>query len=255
MATKTFYLKNASGSGGATGGSLQDGGTPPTAGITATGWTVAKLAAGNFSLMQFGTKKASTGFSTSDALTTPSLPTGGPASWRSENPLNGSFANTNWTLTFRMRAVSAASAQAGRIKARIWKSNADASGTDTQLTSSILTGTTTPTLSTTASQSSTVTWTPGSVITFTNEYLFVQVEWETTTAGGSNSSDAVFYIESTAAVVTSDFTPAAYTSKTWVKDAGSWKLATTYVRSGGVWKQAGVSMTPYVKKTGVWTQV
>jgi hypothetical protein len=201
MAVKTLYLKNVVVNGAL---SLQDGGTAPTAGITTTGWQVAKSASPNFSLMAVGTEK--TAFVTTDALTTPALTAA--SSWRSEQPFTGVFANTNWSLVFRVRAVSAASAQTGAVKVRIWKStSADGSTGNTQLTSGILTGTTTAALSTTVSQSSTVTWTPGATQTFLNEYLFVQCEWSIVAASGSNTGDVDFYIESTGAITTSDFVP------------------------------------------------
>lgn len=44
----------------------------------------------------------------------------------------------------------------------------------------------------------------------------------------------------------------APTSKTWVKQTGTWKLATTWVKDAGTWKKPTKS---YVKKTGVWTEV
>lgn len=201
MAVKTLYFKNVTVNGAL---SLQDGGTAPTAGITTTGWQVAKSAPPNFSLMAVGTEK--TTFATADALATPALTAA--SSWRSEQPFTGVFANTNWSLVFRVRAVSAASAQTGAVKVRIWKSTSPtgASG-NTQLTSGILTGTTTAALSTTVSQSSTVTWTPGATQTFLNEYLFVQCEWAIIVASGSNTGDVDFYIESTGAITTSDFVP------------------------------------------------
>jgi hypothetical protein len=198
MVAKTLYFKNVTVNGAL---SLQDGGTAPATGITTTGWQVAKTASGNFNLMAVGTEKT-TGFSTTDALLTPTFTAA--SCWRSESPFTGTFANTNWSLAFQVRAVTAASAQTGRVKVRIWKStNADGTGA-TQLTSSILTGTTTAALSTTVSATSTVTWTPGGSIVFNNEYLWVQCEWEIVVASGSNSGDVDFYIESAGAITTPD---------------------------------------------------
>ena len=38
------------------------------------------------------------------------------------------------------------------------------------------------------------------------------------------------------------------TTKTWIKVAGVWKLATVYIKVAGVWKTA----TPNIKVAGVW---
>jgi hypothetical protein len=199
-AVTTYFLKDVAISGF---GSLSE--TDPGATTMNTGWVVAKLAAANFSKLLYGTERASTAFSTTDALTTATAPAGGD-SWRSENPITGTFANANWTLTFRVRAVTAASAQTGRVKVRIWRSTNAAGTGATQITSGMLTGTTTAALSTTVDATSTVTFTPGATVTLTNEYLFVQCEWETVAVSGSNSGDVDFRA-SASTVVTSTFTP------------------------------------------------
>ena len=167
---------------------------------------VAKLAANNMSAMLVGTERASNTFSTSDAIGSFAA----SACWRSENAIAGTFANTNWTLAFRVRAVTTASSQTGAVKVRIWKStNADGSGA-TQLTSAVQTGTTTAALSTSASATSTVTWAPGGTVTLINEYLWVQCEWNIVAASGSNSGDADFYIELAGVITTPDFTSLVY---------------------------------------------
>jgi hypothetical protein len=201
MATKSLYFKNAAPSGAATSLSLQDGGTAPATGITATGWVVARLTATNLSAMLAGTERASNTFSAADAIGSFAA----SACWRSENPFTGTFANANWTLAFRVRAVTAASAQTGRIKLRVWKSSNAAGTGATQLTSAVLTGTTTAALSTTVSQTSTVTWTPGSTVVLANEYLWVQCEWDIVVASGSNTGDVDFFIESAGVITTPNF--------------------------------------------------
>jgi len=126
MAVKSLYLKNAAPSGATASMSLQDGGTAPTAAITTTGWTVARLTSSStHSAMLARTERASGTFAAADAIPTFAA----SASWRSEDTMNGSFANTNWTLAFRVRAVTSATAQTGAIKVRLWRSsNADGSG-------------------------------------------------------------------------------------------------------------------------------
>lgn len=201
MAVKTLYFKNVTTNGAL---SLQDGGTAPTGAITTSGWTVAKLATPNYSILVVGTKGASGTFATTDRLTG-SFTAG--SCFRTENPITGAFANTNWSLAFRIRAVSAASSQTGQVRIRLWRStNADGTGA-TQITSATQSGTTTAALSTTVSQTSTVTYAPGAIITLSNQYLWVQCEWFVSVASGSNSGDAVFYVESAGAITTPDFTP------------------------------------------------
>jgi len=202
MPVKTFYFKNAAPSGAATSLSLQDGGTAPTAAITTTGWIVARLTATNHSAMLAGTERASNTFAAADAIGSFAA----SACWRSESPMNGNFANTNWSLAFRVRAVTSATAQTGAVKVRLWRSaNADGSGA-VQLTSAVLTGTTTAALSTSASGTSTVTWAPGAIVTLSNEYLWVQCEWSIVGTATNNSADALFYVESAGAITTPNFT-------------------------------------------------
>jgi len=201
-----LYFKNVVVNGAL---SIQDAGTAPTAGITTTGWTVAKTAISNFSLMAANTKRAATAFSTTDALATPVF--SAASCWRSENPYTGTFDNANWTFDFQLRAVSAAAAQGGRVKIRLWKS-ANATGVGaTELTSSALVGSTTAALGTGASQASTVTWTTPGTQAFNNEYFWVQCEWEIAAVSSSNSGDVVFFIESLGRIGTPTFTiPPAY---------------------------------------------
>ena len=201
MAVHSLYFKDAAPSGATTSLSLQDGGTAPTGANTTTGWTVASTAINNMSAMVARSK--ATGFSTSDALASFNV----AACWRSENTFTGAFANTNWTFAFRLRAVTRAGSQTGAVKIRVWRStNANGTGA-TQLTSAVLTGTTTAVLSTTVSATSTVTWTPGATQTLNNEYLWVQCEWNIGATGGNPNCDAMFYVESAGVITTSDFVP------------------------------------------------
>ena len=185
MTANLLYLKDVAVNGF---GSLSE--TAPSSTTTGTGWVVAKTSSANFSKLLYGTERSGA-FSTTDALTTAAVPASGD-SWRSENPISGTYANTNWVLTFAVRAVSAASSQAGRVKVRIWRGTNAAGTGATQITSAVLVGTTSAALSTSADVTSVVTFTPGATITLTNEYLFVQCEWEITTASGSNNGDVDF---------------------------------------------------------------
>lgn len=202
MASKTFFLKDVAVSGF---GSLSE--TNPGASTTGTGWTVGKIASGNFSALLYGTERATGTFSTTDYLVTTHPNPGSGDSWRSENTMNGVFANANWVFTFPVRAVTAANAQRGRIKVRVWKSvNADGSS-PTELTAATQTGTTITAISTSADNNSVVTWSPGGTVTLTAEYLFIQCEWEITTAGTTNTADILIRAGTSSTMVTSNFTP------------------------------------------------
>jgi hypothetical protein len=201
MAVKSLYFKNVTANGAL---SLQDGGTAPATGLSTTGWGVGKTAASNYSLMSVGAKSST--WSTTEPLATANFTAA--SCFRTEQPLSGKFANTNWTFAFRVRAATASS-QAGAVRIRVWKSTVAAGTGATQLTSAVLVGTTTAALSTSASATSTVTWATPGAITLNNEYLWVQCEWQITTASGSNNGDSLFYIESAGVITTPDFVAAA----------------------------------------------
>lgn len=182
-----------------------------TAASRADGWTVGKLAAANSSEFDAGLKQATGTFSLQSTTAKPNLFVAGPAATNANAiktavPYSGVFAATAWTLTFAMRAT-VASAQAGRVRLRVFKSvNADGSAA-TELTGATQVGTTSAALSTTADGTSVVTWSPGA-LTLNNEYLFFVVAWEITTASGSNTGDVVFRTGQAAAgsrIVTPNF--------------------------------------------------
>jgi hypothetical protein len=240
VAVKSLYFKDAAPSGATSSLSLQDGGTAPTGALMTTGWTVGKIATANMSPMSARQKQVTGSFTTSDRLT--SIQSQSAACWRTENPFTGTFANTNWTLAFRVRC-SVASSQTGRIKLRLWKTTAVDLLTNppVEITSAVLVGTTTAALSTTVSATSTVTFTPGAAITLNNEYLWVHCEWEIITASGNNSGDVLLYVESAGVITTPDFiatTPdawSAFDKSANVTLSNSDKTATvTTALSGGV---------------------
>lgn len=204
MAIKTLYFKNAPPSGAPSSLSLQIDGVAPTSAVTGTGWVVGNtVGAGNYSLMLVGVEQVGT-FNTTDALGVPSF--SAASCWRTETPFNGTFANTNWFITFRVRAVTAAAGQTGRVICRIWKSVSPNGSGAVQLTTAELIGTNTGVLSTGANNNSAVTWNPGSTLTFTNEYLWIQCEWFTQTLASNVNADVDFAIDSSGAITTSDFT-------------------------------------------------
>lgn len=208
MAAKTFYFKDAVPTGATLHRSLQDGGTAPTAATTGTGWIAGTNAAGQSCLQNGGSKvtrlDAQWG-TTLQPVSNPSLTLGD--CWRTENPIRGVFANTDWTLNFRV--VSGIAAYTGRFKLafRLWKSTDPNGASATEITSARITSAaTTADLSTVTVTAIPITYTPGSTITLVGEYLFISVGIEITSAGGANTQDMQFRVSSGATVVSPEFT-------------------------------------------------
>jgi hypothetical protein len=206
MAVKTFML--AAGNDG-NFAALVDGVDQAAASRT-DGWTVGKIATGNFSDFDVGVKQLTTTFATTPLKPT-ALLTGATANaFKAPAPLTGTFANTNWVLSLALRAT-VASAQTCSSRFRIYKSvNADGSGA-VEITPAATPqgGSTTAVLSTTADGTSTGTWSPGATVTLSNEYLFIALALCTNTAGGGNTADAVLRTGQASAgtrLVTPDFT-------------------------------------------------
>jgi hypothetical protein len=211
MATKTFYIKDAT-AAGSSHGSLQDGGTAPSASDTGTGWIVGKTGANNTSIMVYDTRRAASTFGTTNELS--NLATNNAttnASWRTETPLAGIFDAGTWTFNFVMSPTSFAGTQNGRMNVRVYRSS-NANGSANAVTSAVtgtnvLVGTATGAMgSTSTDYDTTVTWTNPS-FKLTNEYLFVVCQWEIIAAGGANGSDVVFRTGASANIVSSNFTP------------------------------------------------
>jgi len=164
-----------------------------TAASRTDGWTVAKVASGNSAEYIAGTKQASGALTSQTTTPKPAAFNTGAAAAnaiKSAAQYSGSFAATAWTLTFAVRAGTASS-QAGRIRCRVFTSqNANGSGA-TERTGATQVGTTSAALSTTADVTTVVTWTPGTAFTVSNEYIFIVIAWEITTASGSNNGDVV----------------------------------------------------------------
>jgi Concanavalin A-like lectin/glucanases superfamily len=207
VAVKTYYL--GSGQDG-NFGALFDG-VAQTAASRADGWTVAKIATVNASDFDAATKQASGTFAAASGKPAALITSALANALKTPAALNGSFANTSWAFTFAVRAGTL-SAQAGRIRMRVYRSvNADGSGA-TEITGATQVGTTSTVLSTTADVTTVVTWSPGATINLANEYLFFVLAWEITTQAGSNSADVLLRTGSTgpagSRLVTPDFVPA-----------------------------------------------
>jgi hypothetical protein len=137
--------------------------------------------------------------------------------FRTTNTYNGSFASANWTFNFTLIGVTQAGTQDGHIKFRLFRSaNADGSSA-TQITAAQQTASTLTNLSTTA-QTSTLAVNPGA-FSVTNEYIFVQVAWHRSGAGGMSTTDVIFRWGNTGTrVISSTFTPAAQPGIVWPRE-------------------------------------
>lgn len=205
MAVKTFYLKDAA-APGSSHGSLQEGGTVSTA-TMGTGWTVGKVAAGNYSYMDYGTEVSSAGFNTT---VKPEASTPGTfTDWRSERTLSGTFTSGSWSLSVQVCGVGATGSQDGNLGVRIFK-GAAADGSDAVEMTTARTETTIATnLGAAPGSTLTATVSVTANLTLTNEYLFVELAWEITGAGGSNNCDVLFRQNAAASfVTTTQFNPA-----------------------------------------------
>ena len=216
-----------------------------------TGWTVAKVAASNYAQMTPGSEVGSAAF---NSTVKPG------SSFSSEvlisyldspiAPFNGTFDVGNWVLTCSMLAVTAASTQRGRARARFWKmplrlgtaTNTDLSGADQVGTTQAAAPTTT------VPQSSVITWSPGTTITLSDEYLVIALAWEITTAGGSNSADQVFRLGSgDTRLVTPNFTegPTRESIRGPMRNRGlsqAVQKAATWMKRDGLWIPARPSL-------------
>lgn len=250
MATKTFYLLNTAAATPNFFGNLQEGGTAPTAGNSSYGWTVAKGAItspywrgryGASAVVASGNGLASSWIASNNPTKgTGATNTTAGDSFISPVTYAGTFANTNWTFSFNMRAGTAGAV--GRIRLNVYRS-ANADGTSaTKLTSTVQVGSTI-TLSTTADNNSSITWSPGGTITLANEYLFIQPEWEETTAGSSTSSNVLFRIG------TASFTTSDYTATTATAFSNDWTTGTPSIPANMAFSRA--STRRYFNSSGV----
>lgn len=183
--------------------------TSPGADATSSpnvGWTVG-TGSTNAADMDAGTKVASSAF-TGTGPPDGSLVTGTGSNgdhFRSTNKYTGSFASGNWVWHGVVIGVTNSGAQDGRIDVRLFRGpNADGTGA-TEITAGKQTGSTITNLSTTQ-QDSTVTFNPGA-FSVTDEYIFIQVAWVRTGAGGMSTTDVVFRYGTTATrLISADFT-------------------------------------------------
>lgn len=208
MATKTWTLRQVS-TGGTPANILwwdPSRATAPAQATTASGWTVGKIAANNYSNLVQGSESATGTFSTTIVPnTTAPTATGSFATVTGFAPptllyhtnsistlyeYNGYFPAGNWVFTFPVISVTAAATGAGRINLRVFKGtrSGTAYSNVTELTAAMQAGTIASAPTTTVTQTSTVTWAAPNVI-LNNEFLIVKIGWQITTASGANNAD------------------------------------------------------------------
>jgi hypothetical protein len=121
--------------------------------------------------------------------------------------LTGTFASGNWTFTFAVQSPTQGGAADGQIVFRLIKANADGSGA-TEITSAQQSASVCTNVST-SDVNGTLTFNPGA-ITFTSQYLFIQVAWKRTGAGGMTTTNIRLRAGTASTgttVLSSDFTP------------------------------------------------
>lgn len=220
MATQTWYIREiqvATGVYRLFWDLSSEANVAESATTVATGWTVAKTAAGNYRDLSNGAEVA--GFSTTIAPNATA-----PAAGRTDNPAvfsppslystavaistmypyNGYFPAGTWTFNFGFRALGAANGQDGRVNIRVFK-NGPNYATPVELTSALQTGSVVTNLATNATQFSIVSWS-APIVELDNQYLSVKIGWEITGAGTtSNNNDVNFREGNTCNMISPQF--------------------------------------------------
>lgn len=212
MGTKVFYFKAATPSG-SYGGSLQDGADSVIAAAAVPyGWTMVTSTPNNtgatFDYTQNVTVAAS--YSLPAALATSSP---GSDTFRSEKPITGVFAGTNWSIKAALVGSSTGNCGKATLRYKLWKSASPDGGSGTAL----ITWTTSGAFdgadhngitSASASVAVTTTLTNSTAFTFDGEYLFLQVALYETAVAGASSRTVKICVDSANgyAITTPNFT-------------------------------------------------
>ncbi len=196
MAAKTWYI-DSSGSGMfETAPSTTEAYCSPV-----TGWIVSTGAGVDYASFATGTEVAASNFGAT------TQPDGSLAAsdWLSYGEtLTGTFDAGNWVASLVVRAQTNGGAQDGAAVYRLFKGSTV--GTAVELTSDIFTGSTVTDLATSASQTSAGTVALGAV-TLNGEFLYLQIGWKRTGAGGMTSADVnIRYGTSGSRLVSPNFT-------------------------------------------------
>lgn len=196
---KTFYLKEAAASG-SNHASLQDGGTPPAAATTGTGWTVGTTAIDQTSYMARGVERAASTFAGASA--------GDPDNtlgdcFRTESRLTGTFAAGTWTLTVPLIAVTSGGDQDVRLTVYVWRIASETTGAGLLLSAST---TDVTNLTTSTAQDALLEFSLGQTA-FNDQHLFVQIRCDIRGAGGASTRDVLIRVGSGAGLATPAFSP------------------------------------------------
>lgn len=184
---------------------------------TAFGWNVGTNTAPRYVFMQFSIEVVRTATNPAwNTVPSSSLSSSLGNAWV-YGPLEGDFDGGVWEITQSAKAVTLGSTHLGRFVYAIHKAN-NLQGSGSKLISaSFLNGATGVTASyissslatsfaaTTTINLMTASFTLGPQ-SFRNEYLFIQEQWNVTTAGGGNNADVDWIVgEKSASVKTPDF--------------------------------------------------
>lgn len=200
MALLTFFLVDALASS-SNHLSLQEGGSTPTTATTTTGWKVGTTAADNYSAMDSQSESTTFGGS---ALPSGAIDNTGGDCFRTTNRYVGTFDAGGWLFVFPVIAVTAGGSADGAIRIRVWQGSNPTGAGATEITSAAQQGSAVSNLATDTPQSSTVEATLDEVV-LRDEYLFVQVAWRTTGAGGTADDDVLMRVGTAAKITTSEF--------------------------------------------------
>ncbi len=202
MAVKRFYLVDGVDANGwqALSESTQ------SAADSAAGW-VHGTGATNSSELEAGVIRASTTF-VGNTVPDGTLDTALGDAFRTPAALTGAFPAGNWTFQFAVRSLIQAGAADGFIVFRLIKADADGSNA-VEITAAQQTASTVTNVASGADSNSSLTLNPG-VITLNNQYLFVQVAWRRSGAGGMTTTNIRLRTGSASAptgtvIVTTDF--------------------------------------------------
>jgi hypothetical protein len=156
-----------------------------SAGKNTDGWVVG-TGSTNHSEYEAGVERAATTF-TGTGVPDGTLDTSIFDAFRTTDAYSGNFAAANWGFVFSVQATTNGGAQDGRIRFRLIKADADGSNA-TEITSGQQQASLVSNVATTGTFESSLTFNPGA-FSVAGQYLFVQIAWERTGAGGMATSD------------------------------------------------------------------